>query len=435
MVDRRTAWPGTLLLGAVLFLAPALGAQEAETTSILGRIFDVQTREPIAEMTVEIPETGRQTLTDEQGLFRFVDVPYVENLILRYRHVAYGTQTDTVSVAGRENTMLRVSLAKEAIAVEPISVEVLSENAQRLRATGSSLSIISEAEIERLASRVRGVEGILDQEIPGIRVSRRSSIPGVNICVEFRGVAKSLQDVGEPCHYPLVIMDGVRIDDGMEIEAMVSTLEPRDIHQIEMIPPAEAGVQYGTGSSYGVLVIETKLRARASSPATGSAVPRRLRAANTYNWALEPEGHPFYRTLGATALGNAAGVALGVWALDQCVDFDELHMDFFNSSCSGLGTAGARVAALTLPLLGSTLGAHFAGDTRFSEGRWQSTAAMGAMVLVPGYILAGTGAGQGGSAMQTVGKVMVAAGVPVITTLANRLFRDIREPEDGDGPP
>lgn len=417
----------TLLLLASLVLAAPLPAQES--TSILGRVFDTRTREPIQDLVVRIARTETQTATDERGIFRFVDVPYVERLILEFQHVAYGIQTDTVAVAGRDNTLLRISLAKEAIAMEPLMVEVLSDNARRSRAAGSSLSIISEREIERLAVRSRGLEGILDREIPGIRVSNRSSIPGVNICVEFRGVSKSLQDVSDPCHYPLVIVDGSRIDDGMEIEAVISTIEPSDIHQIEMIPPAEAGVQYGTGSSYGVLVIETKLRA-ASSGGRGSAVPRRLRPASTYNWALEPEGHPFYRTLAATAAGNAAGLALGIWAAGQCTDFDRLHLDFFNSSCAGLATAGSRIAALALPLAGSTLGAQLAGDTPLSEGRWQMAAVMGGMVILPGYILAGTGLGQEGSDVKVAGQVMLAVGVPLVTTVANRLFRDIREPDE-----
>jgi len=428
MVNRHCTAGAFLLALAVLLPAGPLSGQE--TTSILGRIFDAQTREPIPELSVTIHRTERRTVTDERGIFRFVDVPYLDDVILEYEHLAYGTQVDTVSVAGNDNTMLRISLAKEAIAMDPLSVEVLSEDSRRLRATGSSLSIISEEEIARLAPRSRGLEGILDQEIPGIRVSNRSSIPGVNICVEFRGVAKSLQDMDEPCHYPLMIMDGVRIDDGMEIEAVVSTLEPSDIHQIEMIPPAEAGVQYGTGSAYGVLVIDTKLR-MSTREAQRSAIPKRLRAKNTYNWSLEPEGHPFYRTLAATTVGNALGLAAGIWAADQCMDFERLHQDFFHSDCGGLATAGSRIAALTLPLIGTTLGAHLAGDTRFSEGRWTTTAAMGAMALLPGYILAGTGFGQeGGSNIKVAGQVMLAVGVPLITTVANRLFRDIRAPEE-----
>lgn len=415
-------------------LAIPAAAQEqepAEEATIVGRIFDVQTREPVEGMSVTIPGTSHDGVTDGTGLFRLQGVAPGPAVVLRFEHLAYGVQSDTLSVVAGERKMLQISLAREAIDIDPLVVTVMSEADRRERAAGTSLEIITEEEIARLVPRYRGIEGVLKSEVPGIRISDRSGlipgIPGVYICVEFRGVAKSLRD-NPPCRYPLVILDQVRIDDPVKIEALVSTLELEDVHQIEMISPAAAGVQYGTGSQNGVLVIETKLKAPAAGVGPSALPADPGSPGDHYNWALEPAGHPTWRTLGATAVGNAAGLALGLWTADQCVDFDRLHMDLFNSTCGGAAGAGTRLAALALPVLGSTLAARFAGRTDLSQGSWRETAAFSLIMLVPGYVLAGTGFGEKGSRSVYVGKAMLAFGVPIVTTLADRIYRQIRAP-------
>lgn len=400
---------------------PILSAQE--TGAIAGRAFDSMSREPIEDLAVEVSGSGLSTVTDAQGAFRIRNVPAGGPVVLRLDHGAYGPRTDTISVRAGEVALLRISVAGKTTPLEPVVVEVMSRGASPERADPD---VITRDEIEELAGAYPDLLGLLNREIPGIRVSNRGAAPA-RFCVEFQGVAKSLQDEPGLCHYPLLIVDQSRVD-GAVLESVLQTLEVDDIQRIEMIRPAEAGVEYGTGSQYGVLMIRTRKggqRAVRTAPS-----PPELRPSSTYNWAIEPQGHPTYRTLGATFVGNAAGLALGLWIGSQCMDFDRQHMDFFHSRCGDWTTAGSRLAAVGLPIVGSTLAARWAGGTEVSQGRWKKTAGVAAIVLVPGYILAASGLGEEGSAAETGGEIMISVGVPVAATLVDRFFRNIRS---GDG--
>jgi len=408
-------------LALVLVTGPGpLSAQG--TASMVGRTYDAVTREPVQDVTLRIQGVEAPAVTDMGGGFRMEGIPADGPVVLEMEHPAYGPRTDTVSLEAGEALAVRIFLARKATPLKPVTVEVATREDRRRSGTPSDAYVITRPELEELAGTSRSVVDVLEREIPGMRVSRRGTAPA-RFCLEFRSVARSLQRDPDRCSDPLLMLDRSRVDE-RNTGSVLESLSLEDVQRIEVVRPAEAGLQYGTGSQNGVLLVET--RVRTARPDRSRDLLSEVRPRSTYNWNLEPEDHHTLRSFGAAAAGNAAGLALGLWLGSRCIDYDVMHMDFFHSRCGGLTTLGVRLAAIGLPLAGSTLASRWAGATRASQGDWKKSAGVATIVLIPGYIMAATGLGEEGSGAQTAGKIMVSLGVPLMSAVADRLFRDFR---------
>jgi len=126
-------------------------------------------------------------------------------------------------------------------------------------------------------------------------------------------------------------------------------------------------------------------------------------------------------------LANAIGMAAGLGLASECIEFDELAYDIFNSSCGGWGTAGARTAALTLPLLSVATATRFAGRTDGSHGKFLQTMVAAATIMVPGYALSSSGLLDGFGSTRAAGQVFLFIGVPLAATVADRYLRTERD--------
>jgi len=218
----------------------------------------------------------------------------------------------------------------------------------------------------------------------------------------------------------MLILDGVRMFDP---PGLYGTIDPASIERIEVIPPAEAGLLYGSESAFGVITIETKLW---FSKEEREAIPPHLRG-GVHNWSLEVQPHPTRRAFLSAMAANAVGVAAGLALANRCVEFDELDRNVFASRCDRWETAGSWGAAIVLPLVGSALGARLGGGTAASQGRLLPAIAAGSVVLLPGYAMMSSAGERRSSATFRVGEVFVLLGIPAAVTIADRMFRRFRE--------
>ena len=154
-------------------------------------------------------------------------------------------------------------------------------------------------------------------------------------------------------------------------------------------------------------------------------MPAHLRG-GVYDWSLELNEHSWEKVLLSSFVGNALGVAAGLAIARECVEFDELSVDLFASSCDQLPTAGAWAALITLPLAGAAVGARYAGSTSLSRGRLLPAFTSGMIALLPGYGLVAASQREAGSPSFRAGQVFVLVGIPVAVTIADRLFRKLR---------
>jgi Carboxypeptidase regulatory-like domain/TonB-dependent Receptor Plug Domain len=113
-------------VNGVVRLDLGLPLTESGTTGqVLGQVVDYSTGEPLATVEVRIRDADLWTLSDPRGFFRFSDVPPGAH-VLEVDRVGYAHLERLFRVVGRAGHQVDVTLAKEAIVLDPITVEVRS---------------------------------------------------------------------------------------------------------------------------------------------------------------------------------------------------------------------------------------------------------------------------------------------------------------------
>jgi hypothetical protein len=404
------------LMGLGSLCLPSQGV--AQLSEIRGRVMDRESGKAVQEATVvlEGQDSAHLVVTDQRGLFSFSEVGGGSYRVT-VRHIAYGEHEEGVDVQADVVVALRILISQQAIELDPLVVEVTSERELAARSRGTMIQEVTRSEIERAARTSYHFGDLLRQTVPGLQVRDTHSQPGARICVEFRG-RRSIR-FANACQTPVLILDGVRMHDP---PSLYSTIQPGIVQRIEVIPPAEAGLLYGSESANGVIVVETQIWREADEV---EAIPAHLRS-GTYDWSLEVKSHSWKKVFIASFIGTAVGVAAGLNLADNCVRFEELNTDLFATDCDGWATAGSWAAAVSFPLMGAALGSRYAGSTPLSRGKFWSAMVSGAIALLPGYALGAASQQDTSSPTFRGGQVMVFLGIPFAVTVADHLFRKFR---------
>ncbi|HSM60062.1 MAG TPA: carboxypeptidase regulatory-like domain-containing protein [Longimicrobiales bacterium] len=433
MKPRRAAAPALPLLLGLLALADAGSAQSTSTVS--GTVL-AASGEPVAGAIVRIAGTDASAATDGSGGFVLRGLPIGDHTLV-VQHADFGSHTRPLRVArGGERFEVVIRLSPEGMEVALVDAvpATPAEAAVRLPAEPSGrptamdagreaprgASVLDRARIRELAPSSRDLGDLIRQGVPTLRERQSDdlALAGTGFCLEFRGASvRSMRQglSGTVCNHPTVYLDGVPMQDPSSAYRMAGF---DAIEWIQAIPPGEAGAQFGA-APYGVIVVVTT-GSRMGVPSAATARPRR-----TFDWSQDPEGHSFFRTALGAAVGNAAGLAAGLAVGRECIYVDELKE--IDRSCGKPGVVGAGLAAVLLPALGSALGARMGGRTDVSVGRTVPALIGAGMMIVPGYAFSLSTVGDGVQTMNTVGRVLLVAGTPVVVTLADRLYRRLRD--------
>ena len=410
-----------VLLGTILAVAgsPAPSAS-AQAVGLVGRVVDLDTGEPVSDATVMIRRSGLRgsmasALSGPDGRFR-LDVPGdAAGLRIRVEHLAYG-RFDQPFVRPGPGRELLVEISRTAIQLAPIEVSVEGRDARQRRISGTRSNIITREQIESRLGTSANLALVLERFATGVRVRGQQTAPGQPICVEFRS-SRTL-DNPNACHPPVIVMDGVRVSSP---GFFFNWLNLEDVERMEVIPPGEAGVQYGTDSNFGVLVIET----RAGMSGREEEEERFVREPR-YDFAVEGVPYDWKKTYLGAFVGNAVGLGVGLLVARSCLSFDGLSQHFLESECGGATTLGARIALVTLPVTGAGLGAGRFGRSARSEGNFLQTAFGAALIGLPGYLMATAGPEDAWAGADWAGGAVIVFGVPAIATIADRLWRSER---------
>jgi hypothetical protein len=410
----------SIVSAAALLLAGFLSVEGSAAQvrgSVSGEVLDAESGLGVADAVVVLVGLDRSALTDSAGAFQITGVPS-GGYGLRVVHLAYGEFQQPIEIMEGEAVILRIRLSQTAIELEPLVVEAVSEEEFQARSRGTRRNVITREEIASLQDTGGHVGHILARHIPGIRLRSDQNRSGEPICLEFRSPV-SLQDP-LACKPPVVLLDGVRVSSP---NLILTTLPTENIQRMEVIPPGEAGVAYGTDSRYGVLLIETRRAADILGEVGGEP---RLRRGLRYEWAAEPEPYRWKRVFGLSLLGTAAGVVAGYAIGSRCLEFDGLSDHFLDSECGSWATAGTRLAVLTLPQLGASLAARYAGGTDLSRGKLGYHLVAASFVAAPGLLLSLTSSDDGFTGSSVLGNLLLGLGVPMAATFADRMFRKVR---------
>lgn len=415
-----TAWQSSSWAAAALAAAAAALPAQEQPPTISGTVVDAQTGAAVegagvalARIRDGVVDSARlEAVTDRAGMFQF-GVVGAGDYELAVTHIAYGAFRERLTVSPDERAALRVTLSASAIVLEPIEIEVMSDEARRTRGLGRAQRRLTATELAPVERSGEHLANALARLMPGIRVRSGRSQPGEILCIEFRDPATL---VGGGCRAPLVIVDNVRQASGL---VTLNTLSIANIHSIEALSPGEAGVRYGAGAGNGVILIET-VSAALDRPRTGPV------RASIYDWSLETEPYPWARNLGTAVATNAAGLLTGYALSRSCLSYETLSLHFTEARCGFAANTSARLAIYAAPQIGVGYVTGRVGTTELSRGSMWRNAAAGAIVAAPGIVLALTDEGDGFTGSTEIGIFMAVVGAPVASVLADRWFRSRR---------
>jgi hypothetical protein len=143
------------LLGSLIALGLVYAQEQIQTNSLVGRVVDKETNEPIVGANVVVVGTTLGASTDAEGKFRINRVP-VGFYALRISSIGYTpfTKSDIV-VSSSRPTELLIPLMETSIQVEGVEVE--ATYFQRLPETPLSSFAQSNEEIRRLPGGLEDV--------------------------------------------------------------------------------------------------------------------------------------------------------------------------------------------------------------------------------------------------------------------------------------
>jgi hypothetical protein len=268
---RTTLWARALLLGATSepvawtgeagdVLSADLVIDTLRTGNLVGRVTDLVTGAPVVQAAVRLPGTELEGWTDGDGRFALADVP-AGRRSLEVSHLLYGSKTDALRVRADSTVTLAVTLAAEAIELEPITVTVRQYRTPGQAAFHERMArgmgrFVTAEDIER--QQAYRVIDIL-RRVPGLGVTCGTpSVLGSGCIIEFER-ARSLDARGRPRTCPVqYFLDGSPIS-----QEILEALRPESIEGIEIynglseVPPR---LRRGPDTRCGVIGVWLKSR-------------------------------------------------------------------------------------------------------------------------------------------------------------------------------
>lgn len=393
--------PTNLAAVILSIVVPTVGSAQ-ETGRVGGRIVDSASGDPVEGVVVRVVvDDVAPVVSDERGMFDFLRVP-VGEWDLSFEHVAYGAHERTVDVRAGEETAIIAAISQEAIELEALVVETLSDLERRRITSGSAIKELTSERIDRAARAGLSFGDLLQSSLPGVDVRSGS----LGLCVTYRAI-RTDNDRGD-CDGLSVILDGVPVADPAYV---YQSIPLRDIQRVEVLSPSQAGVRYGMRRGQGALLVETKLgpvrqQTDMSDYLTG------------LDWSGESEPYPWLKVYGSAMLVNTVALGLSYLMADRCFWTQEGSLAL-RTRCSAIGTASSGVLSVAFPAVGAGLAARWAGATDRSNGRLVPSMVAAGMFLSTGYIMILGGEGS----TEVAGGVLLSLGVPAVLTLADRIIR------------
>ena len=245
-------------LVAAVLLSAAVGSAEAQTRTIIGRVTDFYSGEPIPEGHVSVKGMSIGDNLRPDGVFVL--------------HVPVREVTIVVSSDGYRTREVAIPIDQEAviIALDVAGIE-LKQVVVSGRATGvhrrhlsTSNATVSGEDINRVPAA--SIEQALQGKVAGSDIQRNSGVPGGDFQVRLRGLTTILGSVS-----PLYILDGTILGDPSilggtsaitgvpaRVPSRIADLNPNDIASIEILKGAAASTMYGSKGANGVVIIRTR---------------------------------------------------------------------------------------------------------------------------------------------------------------------------------
>ena len=231
------------------------------TGTVKGQVVDSSTKQTLAGVTVQIQGTARSTLTGPDGNYSLADVP-AGSVVVRATRIGFAPRQQIVTVSAGSTAEAPFEMSPQASLLE--AIVVTGYGTQRREAITGSVSSV-DASAANVGVKTN-VDQMLQGRAAGVQVIQNNGEPGAGAQILIRG-GSSISAHNDP----LYVVDGVPINnvptepDGNGwtgnpslARNPLNLLNPGDIASITVLKDAAATAIYGSRSSNGVILIETK---------------------------------------------------------------------------------------------------------------------------------------------------------------------------------
>lgn len=219
-----------LSLLAILLLFPvSVFAQE----SVTGTVSD--SNGPLAGVMVLNKDNGKWASTDLDGNYTISEIK--KGQILEFSFMGYITKKEVWNGQHPYNVLLM----EDAMELEE-TVVIGYGSVKKKDLTGAvgvvNDKIIGQQSTSQLSQSLQGV-------VPGLSVTRSSSMPGASATIKVRGIT-TMSDSS-----PLILVDGMAV-------SSLDNVPTEDVRQITVLKDAASAAIYGARAASGVILITTK---------------------------------------------------------------------------------------------------------------------------------------------------------------------------------
>ena len=217
------------LLAILLLLPVSVFAQE----SVTGTVSD--SNGPLAGVMVLNKDNGKWASTDLDGNYTIPEIK--KGQILEFSFMGYITKKEVWNGQHPYNVLLM----EDAMELEE-TVVIGYGSVKKKDLTGAvgvvNDKIIGQQSTSQLSQSLQGV-------VPGLSVTRSSSMPGASATIKVRGIT-TMSDSS-----PLILVDGMAV-------SSLDNVPTEDVRQITVLKDAASAAIYGARAASGVILITTK---------------------------------------------------------------------------------------------------------------------------------------------------------------------------------
>ncbi|MCG6187208.1 SusC/RagA family TonB-linked outer membrane protein [Maribellus maritimus] len=236
------------LLLIVMALFMGISSLFAQTKRVTGKVTSAEDNSPIPGVSVSVKGTTIGTITGIEGDYALT-VP--NDAVLVFSFVGMKTTELPVTAGLRHD----IQLEMEVMGVD--EVMVVAYGTQKRRAITNAVTKVNSAELEKMP--VTSIENALSGQAAGLQINTGSRSGEANT-IRIRGTSSI-----SASSQPLFVIDGIPQGDyqmgyaGNNTQTSpLSTLNPNDIENIQVLKDASAAALYGSRASNGVIMITTK---------------------------------------------------------------------------------------------------------------------------------------------------------------------------------
>ena len=211
-------------------------AQNARTFAT-GIVVDEQ-GQPIPGVNVLCQNSSYGTTTTMDGTFKIQMKG--KNPILEFSFI--GFQKQEVAIKDPKK-LIKVIMVEDGYMLD--ETVVIGYGTQTKRTITSAMTSIKSEELSGYVGS--SIEQTISGLVPGVRIQTSDATPGGDINVEVRGIGTVTAGAA-----PLYIVDGIPMEGGL------STINPDDVANIQILKDAASTAVYGSRGANGVILITTK---------------------------------------------------------------------------------------------------------------------------------------------------------------------------------